>query len=204
MGGHGLRDGGPFRIRLAQFVTWLDPTRMRQRLHPPRGGTTVLVVACILLLTAITAAHQLTPFAAFPMLVAMLLIGRCRLPILPVLALVLPVLWLLFVATPYLVGHLDRVFGSIGDIGAIASASVIDRVSGSWGHQLVVYIRLGETAAIWGLAVLGAVVGRVRRTTWLAAAAGLTAPFVLVPAQSYGGELLMRIYYLSGCPSPPV
>ena len=41
------------------------------------------------------------------------------------------------------------------------------------------------------------VVGYRRKTPWLAAAAGAFAPLLLIPLQSYGGELLLRLYLFS-------
>jgi hypothetical protein len=121
----------------------------------------------------------------------------CRLRFLPVLAFLLPVCWLVLAATPFLLGHLHTLFGSIGNIDAAASASLLNRVGGSPDHQFIVYARLAEGAAIWILAAVGSFRGRRLGMRWLAAAMGTAAPFVMFPLQSYGGELLLRIYLFS-------
>ncbi|MET4096135.1 hypothetical protein [Arthrobacter sp. UYCu712] len=162
-----------------------------------RETTAVLVVVCAVLLVAMTVSHQLTPFAAIPIVAAFLLTGRLRLRFLPVLTVMLPVGWLVFAASSYFQGHQEQLFGSIGDIGANTLGSLSSRVSGSDSHMFVVYLRLAEVALLWVLAVVGAVVGRRRGAPWLTAAVGALALLVLVPVQPYGGELLLRLYLFS-------
>ncbi|MDQ0848671.1 hypothetical protein QFZ65_000609 [Arthrobacter sp. B3I9] len=183
---------------LARIVRKLDPSMPPHGLPgPPRAESAVLVVVCAVLLLAMTASHQLTPFAAIPILAAFLLTGRLRLRFLPVLAVMLPVGWLVFAASTYLQGHYEQLFGSFGNIGANAFGSLGSRVSGSDSHQFVVYTRLAEVGVLWLLAAAGAVLGRRRGAPWLTAAAGAVAVVVLIPVQPYGGELLLRIYLFS-------
>jgi hypothetical protein len=191
-------EGNRFTAALARTVAKLDKAGPEPGLAgPSRQEGAVLVVLCAVLLLAMTVSHQLTPFAAIPILAAFLLTGRLRLRFLPVLAVVLPVGWLVFAASTYLQGHHEQLFGSFGDIGANAFGSLSSRVSGSDPHQFVVYTRLAEVAVLWMLAALGAVVGRRRGAPWLTAAVGALALFVLIPLQPYGGELLLRIYLFS-------
>jgi hypothetical protein len=49
------------------------------------------------------------------------------------------------------------------------------------------------TGVIWALAVVGIVLARRSRTLDLRPLVLAIAPFVLLPAQSYGGEMLMRV-----------
>ena len=183
---------------LSRNVSKLDGAVPRQGvMEPPRTDTAVLVVVCGLILLAMTASHQLTPFAVIPILAAMLLTGRLRLRFLPVLAVVLPVGWLLFAASAFLQGHFGQLFGSLGDIGANSFGALSTRVSGSDAHVFVVYTRMAEVALVWILAAVGAFVGYRRKAPWLTAAAGALAPLVLIPLQPYGGELLLRLYLFS-------
>ncbi len=183
---------------LARIVGRLDtPVPQGGLPGPPRQDGAVLVVVCAVLLLAMAASHQLTPFAAIPILAALLLTGRLRLRFLPVLAVMLPVGWLMFAASTYLQGHYNQLFGSFGDIGANAFDSLSSRVSGSDAHLFVVYTRLAEVAVLWMLAFVGAVVGRRRGAPWLTAAVGAMASLVLIPIQPYGGELLLRIFLFS-------
>lgn len=198
-GGWGWHTGrNRFSSWLARIVGRLDGAIPRQGIiEPSRGDAAVLVVVCSLILVAMTASHQLTPFAVIPILAVFLLTGRLRLRFLPVLAVVLPVGWLLFAASTYLQGHSGQLFGSFGDIGANTFGALSTKVSGSDSHVFVVYTRIAEVALVWILAVVGAVTGYRRKTPWLTAAVGVLAPLALIPIQPYGGELLLRLYLFS-------
>ncbi|WP_427005893.1 hypothetical protein [Pseudarthrobacter sp. H2] len=183
---------------LARSVSGLDGPVARQGIvGPSRVDAAILVVVSSLILMAMTASHQLTPFAVIPFLAVFLLTGQLRLRFLPVLAVVLPLGWLLFAASAYLQGHTGQLFGSFGDVGANTLGALSTKVSGSDSHMFVVYTRLAEVALVWVLAIIGAITGYKRKTPWLAAAAGTLAPLFLIPAQPYGGELLLRLYLFS-------
>ncbi|MFE4544742.1 hypothetical protein [Arthrobacter sp. NPDC056727] len=183
---------------LARNATRLDPTVPHQGMSsPPPVDAAVLLVASVVLLVAMTASHQLTPFAVIPILALFLLSGRLRMPSLPVLAAVLPVGWLVFVAKDFFDGHLTQLFGSFGDVEAHTLGALSERVAGSDPHVLVVYMRLAEVALVWLLAALGAYLAHRRRAAWLTAALGALAPLLLIPGQPYGGELMMRLYLFS-------
>lgn len=183
---------------LARNVARLDGSSARQGIfRPSKADMAILLVVCALILVVMTASHQLTPFVVVPFLAVFLLTGRLRLHFLPVLAVVLPVGWLIFAASAYFQGHVGQLFGSFGDIGANTMGAVSTRMSGSEAHLFVVYTRLAEVALVWVLATIGAVAGHRRKTPWLTAAAGALAPLFLIPAQPYGGELLLRLYLFS-------
>lgn len=188
--------------RLSQFLarsaTRLDPTVPHQGMSsPPPVDAVILLVTSVGLLVAMTASHQLTPFAAIPILALFLLSGRLRMPSLVILAAVLPVGWLVFVAKDFFDGHLTQLFGSLGDVEAHTLGALSERVAGSDQHVLVVYMRLAEVALVWLLAALGAFLAHRRRAAWLTAALGGLAPLLLIPGQPYGGELMMRLYLFS-------
>lgn len=183
---------------LARGVTRLDPTVPHQGMSsPPPVDAAVLLVVSVGLLIAMVASHQLTPFAAIPILTVFLLSGRLRVPSLPILAAALAMGWLMFVASDYVEGHLTQLFGTFGDVEAHTIDAVSQRVTGSDAHVLVVYTRLAEVALVWLLAALGAFLAHRRRTAWLTAALGALAPLTLIPGQAYGGELLLRLYLIS-------
>jgi 4-amino-4-deoxy-L-arabinose transferase-like glycosyltransferase len=91
-------------------------------------------------------------------------------------------------------GHFASLITSAGNITQSASANVVNRVQGSQQHLFVVYMRLLMTGAIWVLALLGAL--RRGRTGYrdLTYALLAVAPFPLFLLQSYGGEVLLRVY----------
>jgi hypothetical protein len=192
------KPGGKLAGPLRKLVRRLEPGKQAPMpAELPQSAFIILAAVCVVLLAGMTVAHQLTPFAAVPILALLALSGRCRLRFLPVLALLLPVCWLVLAATPFLIGHLHTLFGSIGNINAAASASLLNRVGGSPAHQFIVSSRLAEGAVVWVLAGLGCLRARRLRRPWLAAALGTVAPFIMFPLQSYGGELLLRIYLFS-------
>jgi hypothetical protein len=119
--------------------------------------------------------------------------------------------WDFTVAAPYLGGHLRADLAQIGNLGLAASSSVTDRLSaGSPEHQFIAQARVVETAAIWALAIQGAVLrwrrGTVQRSgDALEATRSLlshdvpctllvVAPAVMVVLQPYGGEMAMRFF----------
>jgi len=181
--------------RWHRMVDFLDHSRHAPPVAGRRAHTVLLLAACVLLLVSVTAAHQLTPFAVAAVLVGFTLTGQSRLRLLPVLAVLIPIFWLLFVATAYLVGHVDTLFGSVGDISQ--NMAVSNRVSGIPDHRIVVAARLVESAFMWAAAAAGAWMLARRHRPWLAAAAGAGIPLLLLPLQSYGGELLLRVYLYS-------
>lgn len=180
--------------RWRRVVDRLDP-----RVHPMPGlsrpVSVMLALSLVLLLTALTAAHQLTPFAVAAVLLGLLLTGQLRLRVLPVVAVLLPIAWLVLVATPYLVGHVGTLFGSFGDISQ--TLGVTQRVAGDPHHRIVITARLAESALMWAAAGTGAWLLARRHRPWLAAAAAAGIPLLLLPLQPYGGELLLRVYLYS-------
>jgi 4-amino-4-deoxy-L-arabinose transferase-like glycosyltransferase len=87
----------------------------------------------------------------------------------------------------------------VGRVDSIAAANVADRLTGSRDHQLVVQIRLALTGLLWVLALLGWLRRRRHGQDDTAFALLAVVPFLLLGLQSYGGELLLRVY-LFGLP----
>jgi hypothetical protein len=138
--------------------------------------------------------HQLTPFGALVSVTALVVFKRCTARGLPVLMALAIVAWLTFMAHAYLSGHFATLISSAGDITQSASANVVSRVQGSQQHLFVVYMRLPMTGAIWGLALLGAIRRCRKGYRDLTYALLAVAPFPLFLLQSYGGEVLLRVY----------
>jgi hypothetical protein len=98
--------------------------------------------------------------------------------------------WLSLGASNFWVGHLSSIFGAAGQLTSTLSSNVTSRVSGGSSHLLVVEIRILLTGALFALAGLG-FLRRYADSRALEALAG--APFLLLAAQSYGGEGLLRV-----------
>ncbi len=156
------------------------------------------LVAAIGLLTAMSvASHQLTPFAILAAVMALMVLGRIGPRSLLLTMVVLLSGWFGFMAVTYLSGHLGGLVQGIGQANQNAAANVTDRLVGSFGHQVVVVGRLAFTAAIWLLAVVGAMRRLWQRRIDLSLAVLGVVPFGLILLQSYGGEILLRIYLFS-------
>ena len=161
----------------------------------PRRGALVLLVT--VLIVAIASSHQLTPFALLASVTALVLLRRCSLTFLPILIAVVVGTWISYMAVDFLTSRLSTLIGEVGQTGSITSANVGRRIAGSQGHLLIVYVRLGLTFVLWSLAVVG-IVRRLRAGSWDVSMIALTTvPFGLILLQSYGGEMLLRVYFFS-------
>jgi hypothetical protein len=172
---------------LAAPVTWWASRRPAE---PDPARRVAALLGCLLLVVVISGSHQLTPFMLVMALLALTLSGRVWAPGLALITLVVVGLWLAYPASPYLVGHPP--LGDIGLSGA-ATANVAERVGGSPGHVMVVRLRMGLAALLWLAAAAGALADRRRGRFDLRPVLLMGAPFVLLPFQSYGGEMLIRV-----------
>jgi hypothetical protein len=94
----------------------------------------------------------------------------------------------------YLTGHFEEVISRVGQIQESANQNVSARVTGSPDHIFIVRLRLLVTAALWGIACLGAL-RRLREGNRDYLYMGLAlAPFPLFAFQPYGGEVIIRVY----------
>jgi hypothetical protein len=163
---------------------------------PMASRRVAALLAVVLLAVAIVISHQLTPFMLLTAVTLLVATGRVWASALPLVIAVMVVVWLAYPASAYLAGH-PPLF--INGVEAAAAANVSERLAGAPGHVFVVRVRILFTGAIWFLAALGVLIAHKRgphdaRPVVLALAA---APFALLPAQSYGGEMLMRVTLFS-------
>jgi hypothetical protein len=169
--------------------------------HPPtspleRAGT---VLICVTMIAAMVMSHQLTPFATLLMMGTLVLTQRTTARLLPLITAALLTAWLAFMAVGYLSGHLREVLAEALSLEATVSANLGQRVTGSEGHLLIVYLRLGVTGTLWLLAAVGIVRMLLRGRSAPSHALLAFAPLLLVLLQPYGGEVLLRAY-LFGLP----
>lgn len=173
------------RTRLVAGVTPAPATTRRQRL------VALVLVAAIYFV--IVAAHQLTPYV--------ILAGVGALTLLDLLRPRWLVLLLAAIAGAYLAPRYGLISSNFG--GLFSGGSPLQNATGSRGTyhaggealtaQIVHYL----AAAMWLLA-LGAVVAR-RKTAGRVLIPALLAfsPFLILGAQSYGGEAIYRVYLFS-------
>jgi hypothetical protein len=159
-------------------------------------GTRALVYSgCLVVILALAVGHQLSPLFLAVILLLMSITGAARVRGLGAAALVVTFAWVAFGATAYWLGHLDQITASIGSFGTAVQTNVSARTGGGdFGRKLAVYSRIGLTGLMWGVAFLTVFVAWLRRRTPLVLFCMLVAPIPMFVAQSYGGEMLIRIY----------
>jgi hypothetical protein len=163
------------------------PGSLRQRIG--------LVTLVIVLALASVPTHQLTPFVILGVVTLLVVANRCSVRSLPILVGVLIIAWMVYAASGFVAGHVEFLVGSMGDVTNIATKNLEERMGGSPEHVLIVRIRLVMTAALWGLALLGGI-----RRLWngycdIPGAIIAIAAFSLLLIHSYGGEMLLRVYF---------
>ena len=173
--------------RRAELAAWW---RGRSPAEPRPGQRVSALVVTLLLVTVICASHQLTPFMVLIAITALTLSGRVWPSRLPLITVVVLTLWLAYPASAYLIGNPP--LADAGLLGA-AEANVIDRLSGTAGHVLVVQVRIVLTLVLWALAAAGAVRDWRRGRLDIRVVLLAVTPLLLFPAQLYGGEMLIRV-----------
>jgi hypothetical protein len=180
---------------------WIDRTiGPGEEIEPASTGdrSTLVYGACVLVAAAVIVSHQLSP----PMLVAALLMltlaGRIATRMLGWIVALGFVMWMSHAAEVYWVGHLDQLLEGVGDVQSVLRSNVSDRAGRATGdRQLVVRTRIGFMLMIWVAGALAILVQHRRRRLDPALLALFVAPFAILPLQSYGGEVLLRIAYFT-------
>ena len=182
---------------VSRFLDWLrapDPFFMSVQLWQRQA----LLAILLLIFGLVVSSHPLTPFSALASVTALVVFRRCRPLWLPILMAIMIGAWFFFMAQSFLIGHLDLVIGSLGDVGSNVSSNVTDRASqGDPQHQFIALMRIIMTAFIWCLAFLGAVRRLPRGYKDITYALLAVTPFLLIVAGDYGGEMFLRIYFFS-------
>jgi hypothetical protein len=183
-----------------RFFAWLRaPDTLRAPIQPRQRAA--LLVILITIFAFVVFSHPLTPFFVLASVAALVFFRRCAPFWLPILMAIMTGAWIIVMAQPFLAGHLSWVTGGFGNIFNAFSANVSERVAGSPEHTFIAKMRLVMTFFIWGLACVGAV-RRLRKGHHDVSYVLLAiAPFPLLVAQPYGGEMLLRIYLFA---LPPV
>jgi len=156
------------------------------------GRTKLAVAAFTTLVCAMAPEHQVTPFALAGLMIVLALTRMLRSPWLAVIALVIPLAWLALGAKEYWIGHLNDLFGGVGDLSGSVQQNVGQRFSGDAGRIVILAVRCGLSILVVGLAALGW--RRLPKTRPIVLAVLALLPFGLVGLQSYGGEMLLRSY----------
>jgi hypothetical protein len=191
-----------FRTRLALRLSTSDEPdgsgRIALEAPPLPVGTATMVGVALLaavIVAAATVTHQLTPVEIILGTGALAIGNRTRFTWLWLLAAVFALAWLSWEAQAYWSGHLKQLIGSTGHIGKSLSKGVGARFhTKSRLRPYVLRSRAADTALLVGVALLVAAVDawRWRRTRWSLVLL-IVAPALSIAAQSYGGEIALRI-----------
>lgn len=186
---------GPLGAFRSIPVHWRDWPHMRGLRHADESAQrrVAALMLVVVVTAAVTVSHQLTPVVLLMGAGALLLVRRLAVPTLPVTVGVIVLLWLLFGAKPYLEGHPPLAGLLQGEVPAGAD----QRLGGSEGHHLVSLVRLAITGSVLGLAALGVIRGWRRHDLDGRLVLLTGAPFLMLPLQSYGGEMVMRVVLFS-------
>ena len=154
-------------------------------------------VVLIAILSAVTAAsHQMSPFLLTLELGVVVVVARRRPGAVVWFAGLVTVAWITFMARAYWSGHLATIVGELGNVDSVLQSAVSDRVqSGDGSRRVALAFRALVTAGVIAAAGLGILRRwRLHRRLDLAVLAMGLVPVVLVATQSYGGEILLRVY----------
>jgi hypothetical protein len=174
-------------FRATPAISEQDAPRPVQRLG--------LMAILILIFFVIASSHQLTPLMAIGVLTALVLFQITTSRSLPFLMAAITVSWIIFMGVGFLDGNLSWIIQSIGLFTHNFNANLINLAQASQGQVIVAWMDRGLSAFIWGLALLGSL-RRIRNGQWdLPAIVLALAPIPMLAANSYGGEILFRVYY---------
>ncbi len=178
---------------IQQVFMWLKTPDPRSPLIEPwqqRG----LLYCLILIFGLVVFSHPLTPFFTLLSVFLLIALRRCRPFWLPILMLAMTAFWDFAVAGPYIFQHYN-LLASLGHLLSNVPQSITSgKLSGDPLYHVISIMRLYMTVLLWLLALLGGI-KRLRQgnkdiTLILLAIAG----FPMIAGQSYGGEMLARIY----------
>lgn len=174
-----------FAARLPRDVRWSRPQRA------------ALFVIAALAYVAIVMSHQLTPYALIFGIGVLVAVGATRLYALPLYMGVVAVAWFAYSAVPFFQQFLRQEGRNIGKVSENVNSGLGARLAGTPEHLFVVNTRVAVTLLLWGLVPVGVLLRRragLPNRAFLALAASAV---VLIGLQSYGGEILLRVYLFS-------
>ena len=155
-----------------------------------------LVGVVLLAFAVIVSSHQLTPFMLLAGLSALALWRRSRYPWLLVLLGVFVVAWGLTFAKGYTSGQSEW-YATLGQFLQNLLANTTETLEESSGRVTASLLIKVFVLCVWGLAALGGIQQMRRGVVPLRAMLLAVAPFPLILLNSYGGEMLLRIYFFS-------
>jgi O-antigen/teichoic acid export membrane protein len=162
----------------------------------------LVYLAVVAMIAAVIVSHQLTPFFLAGALLLMGLTKSIKVRTLGFVTLAGVITWIAYSAEAYWVGHWDKLVGSTGAVNTLVQRNLSDRAATSdLARALVVNSRIALAGVVWLLAGVALVRAWRRHNVPVALACLLVAPFPVMLLQSYGGEMLLRVYLFAVPPS---
>jgi hypothetical protein len=190
-------------IRSERGANWFLGTVGRSdadaRWYADAGGRERVAMILLVVLAAlvIASSHQLTPFMLVLALAALVLFQRIALRSLPVLVAVISTGWVALFAVGFLRGNLYWVVDSLGTLTTNANSTLINLSHASYGQRMVARVDRTLTLGVFVLGGLGFARLLRRGHLDLSACVLALAPFTMLGATSYGGEILFRVYFFA-------
>lgn len=187
-------------IRLLRRVLFLPRPAVAGELPPAAvtPGLRTALMGFLLVLFLVTAAtHQLTPFVMVGTAAALVLVHRCVARGLPLILLLILLGWISYMTAPYWTGHLGQLIAGVGDLGGTLSSGVQERTAGDPDHQVVVLTRIALCLGLFTLAGLGLWRRARRGVDDRIAVVLVVVPVLAAGLQSYGGEIVLRVYFFA-------
>jgi hypothetical protein len=166
-----------------------------------RGARAALLGVVIVLCGVLALSHQISPVTLTIVLAVLVCVGRTQLRTVWLWVAFFVIAWLSWEARAYWSGHLTKIFGGVGQVGATVSVTVVHHArSNSIGRSLVEGGRAAEAVVtLLGAAIGAFILWRRGRTIWTVVVLALT-PVVTGGVVSYGGEVALRILLFSLAP----
>jgi hypothetical protein len=185
---------GRFSLLAHRLYMWLTAPDTLRTPSQPRQRIALLVIL-VVIFALVVFSHPLTPFFVLASVTALVIFRRCTPRWLPILMAAMTGAWIIFMTQPFLAGHSFMVTGDIGQVTSAVTSNVTNHVvQGTPEHIFIADMRVIMTALIWGLALVGGVRRLLRGYGDVTFVLLAVAPFPLLLVQSYGGEMLLRIY----------
>ena len=163
----------------------------------PRGLRWLYQGLIILMFAVIVISHQITPPMTLFMLFGLLLLGQTNTRVLPFVLAAIFVLWLVTGAAPFMRGQVTELVDQLGQITDHLSSNLHNTTQFSAGQVLVSAMVRGLTFSVLALAFLGGLRRLIHHRIDLPAIVGVLAPFTALAANSYGGEIVFRVYFFA-------
>jgi O-antigen/teichoic acid export membrane protein len=185
--------GTSFLLRTMGKLREPRPESADEAVAHPAPRRWALLACIVFLFVFLVPTHQLTPIAVLFAVTAIVIVEARSLAWLPPVMAALLGAWYVTGAKTFFNGHLSLILARAGQLGAVFTQNVANRVSGDQYHRVIADVTILTGAMMWFLALVGASRLMRRDSRYRTGVALALAPLALLPMQTYGGEMLLRV-----------